>query len=399
MLTTAGTLAFADWPQWRGPNRDGLIRNFTAPASWPDQLKLKWKTRVGVGHSSPVTDTASAYLHSRIDDQEAISGFDIQSGKVLWQDKYPVQYTMNPAATGHGKGPKSTPVIADGRLYTFGITEVVSCYQLPAGKLLWRQQLGKPYKQSAPDFGTAMSPLVDGELLIVYAGGVDQGALLALDRKTGAKRWSWAGDPPAYASPIVITASGTRQIVTQSRSNIISVSAASGELLWKIPFTTEYDQNIITPVAYNDLLIFSGLDKGVFAIRPAKRGSQWATEQVWINKDVPMYMSSPVLSGDLLFGLTHKNRGQFFCIDAQNGQTKWKGEPRQGENAAILLAGAALLMLKDNGELVIARPGSNAFERIRVYRVADSPTWAQPAITGDAFLIKDAENLALWGIR
>ncbi len=399
MLTTVGTLAFADWPQWRGPNRDGLIRNFTAPASWPDQLKLKWKTRVGAGHSSPVTDAARAYLHSRIDDQEAISGFDIQSGKVLWQDKYPVQYTMNPAATGHGKGPKSTPVIADGRLYTFGITEVLSCYQLPAGKLLWRQQLGKPYKQSAPDFGTAMSPLVDGELLIVYAGGIDQGALLALDRKTGAKRWSWTGDPPAYASPIVITASGTRQIVTQSRSNIISVAAASGELLWKIPFTTAYDQNIVTPVAYKDLLILSGLDKGVFAIRPAKRGSQWATEQVWINKDAPMYMSSPVLSGDLLFGFTHKNRGQFFCVDAQSGQTKWKGEPRQGENAAILLAGGALLMLKDNGELVIARPGSSAFERIKVYKVADSPTWAQPAITSDGFLIKDAENLALWGIR
>jgi outer membrane protein assembly factor BamB len=399
LLTAAGSLAFADWPQWRGPNRDGIIKKFTAPASWPDQLKSKWKVRVGVGHSSPLTDGGRAYLHSRLDDQEVISGFDLESGKVIWQDKYPVQYTMNPAATGHGKGPKSTPVIADGRLYTFGITEVLSCYQLPAGKLLWRHQLGKPYKQSAPDFGTAMSPLVDGELLIVYAGGIEQGALLALDRKTGEKRWSWSGDGPAYASPIVITASGTRQIVTQSRSNIISVSAASGELLWKIHFTTEYDQNIITPLAYKDLLIFSGLDRGVFAVRPVKRGSQWAADQVWINKDTPMYMSSPVLSGDLLFGFTHKSRGQFFCIDAQNGQTKWRGEPRQGDNAAMLVAGGVMLLLKDNGELVVARPGSRAFEVIKVYKVADSPTWAHPGITSNGFLIKDAENLALWTVR
>jgi outer membrane protein assembly factor BamB len=318
---------------------------------------------------------------------------------LLWQDGYPVAYTMNPAATGHGKGPKSTPVIAGGKLYTFGITEVLSCYDIGKGKLLWRKDFSKEFKATSPTFGTAMSPIVDRGLLIVHAGTAGQGALIAFDATTGQEKWRWTGDGPAYASPIVVELGGARQVVTQSEGNIIGVAAESGKLLWKMPFTTAYVQNIVTPLLYKDTLIFSGLNKGVFAVKLIKRGDEWAAEQIWQNNEVAMYMNSPILHGNLLFGLSHKNRGQYFCLDASTGKTLWTSEGRQGENAAMLIAGGLIFSLDTNGDLILSKASAKGPETIKKYRAAESATWAHPAIVGRRVLIKDASTLALWSIE
>jgi hypothetical protein len=132
------------------------------------------------------------------------------------------------------------------------------------------------------------------------------------------------------------------------------------------------------------------------AVAVKKTGSQWSTQELWNNQDVSMYMNSPVLSGDLLFGFSHKNKGQFFCIDARTGATKWLGDPRQGDNAAMLIAGERLFLLKDDAELIIARANEKAFEPIRRYPVADSPTWAHPLLLEKGIVVKDAESLAFW---
>src|SRR5262249_39395240 len=228
-----------DWPRWRGANGDGVVAGFTAPKACPDQLKQRWKITVGVGHSSPLVIGNRVYQHSRQGENEVVAAYDLNTGKTVWQDSYPIAYTMNPAAMGHGKGPKSTPVVSDGKLYTLGITGVLSCYDAAKGKLLWRKEF-KEFKLNHPLFGTATS-------LIVHLGGNDNGALKALDAATGEEKWSWNGDGPAYATPIVVEIAGKRQIVTQSQQNIIGLWADNGALLWKIPFTTEYVQNIVTP--------------------------------------------------------------------------------------------------------------------------------------------------------
>lgn len=384
-----------DWTQWRGANRDGVIAGFTAPKTWPEQLKSKWKITVGAGHASPLIVGNRVYQHSRQGENEIVSALDIESGKTLWQDSYPVAYTMNSAATGHGKGPKSTPVASGGRLYTLGITGVFSCYDLAKGKLAWRKDFGQRFGEKAPDFGTAMSPMVDRGLVILHAGGDTKGGLVALDAATGNEKWAWTGDGPGYASPIVVEIAGKRQIVTQSRQNIIGIWADNGALLWKIPFDTEYVQNIVTPVVYNDLLIFSGINKGVFAVRVGWRDNKWATDTVWHNKEVSMYMNSPVVSGNLLFGMSHKNKGQFFCLDMANGKTLWTGDPRQGENAAMLIAGNTIFSLTNDADLIVTSATNKAATALKKYKVANSPTWAHPAISGKRILIKDENSLAL----
>src|SRR5262249_42157988 len=200
-----------EWPLSRGANGDGVVTGFTAPKAWPEQLKQRWKIAVGVGHSSPLVVGGSVYLHSRHGDNEVVAAYDLNTGKTRWQDSYPVDYTMNPAAAGHGKGPKSTPVYNDGKLYTFGITEILSCYDAAKGRRLWRKDFTKQFKSTSPDFGTATSPIIDRGLLIVYVGGSGAGALKAFDAATGQEKWSWNGDGPAYATPIVVEIAGKRQ--------------------------------------------------------------------------------------------------------------------------------------------------------------------------------------------
>jgi outer membrane protein assembly factor BamB len=399
MALTGAVSVGQDWPQWRGPNRDGIASSFTPPTAWPEKLKTVWKIQVGTGHSCPVVAGHRVYLLSRQAESEVASCFDVDTGKVLWRDSYPVGYEMNPAAVSHGKGPKSTSVVSDDRLYTLGIAGVLSCYDTATGKLRWRKEFAKQFKTTSPDFGTAASPIVWNGMLIAHVGGHDSGALMAFDGNTGEVRWRWNGDGPGYASPVIAEIGGTSQIVTQTQKSIAGFAAQTGELLWQIPFETEYVQNIVTPVVYKQTLILSGIDKGTMAIRAVKRAKKWETERIWDNQEVSMYMSSPVVRGDYVFGFSHKRKGQFFCIDARTGKTLWTDNGRDGDNAAIVGADQYLFLLTDGADLIVARNNPKQFEVLKKYSVAESPTWAHPVIVGNGVLIKDASTLALLSLQ
>ena len=396
LLPACALLIAADWTGWRGPHRDGVL--VAEPKNWPEKLNLKWKVTVGEGHSSPILAAGSIYVFARQDGQETVLSIDPSNRAVRWRQQYPAPYQMNPAAAAHGEGPKATPLYANGRLYTLGISGILSSFDAETGKLRWRKEFSRQFKSTSPMFGTAMSPLVDGALLIAHVGGHDSGALTAFDLETGNVKWSWNGDGPAYASPIAVELGGVRQIVTQTQQNIIGVAANSGKLLWKIPFTTQYVQNIVTPVVYRDTLILSGLAKGVMAVRLVRKGDEWSPQTVWRNEEASMYMNSPVVMGDLVFGFSHLKRGQFFCLDARTGGTLWTGPPRQGENAAMLISPGSLVALTNDSQLLIAKPSGKSFDVIRRYTVADSPTWAHPLVLPDGVVIKDAKTLARWSV-
>jgi len=385
-----------DWNQWRGPARTGAAVGFKAPAAWPDRPKQMWKVQAGSGHASPIVAEGRVYLLSRIGEQETVTAWDLGTGKEIWRQAYDAPYQMHPAATAHGKGPKSTPVHDRGRLYTFGIGGILSAWQAQDGRLLWRRDFRKDFPSTSPDFGVSMSPIVAGSLLIVHAGGSGNGALMALEVASGDAKWSWKGDGPAYASPVIAEFGGTRQVITQSQRRIIGLSLTNGRLLWEIPFTTEFEQNIVTPVVVNDLVVYSGISRPTTAVRITQLQGRWQTEQVWQNADVPMYMSSPVESGGHLFGLTNRNRGQFFCIDARTGKTMWTTRGREAENAALVTAGGLVMAATTEGELVIARNSPKQFDVVKRYTVAESPVWAHPAPVGTGVLIKDALTLAYW---
>jgi len=382
-----------EWSQWRGPQRDGTA-TMSVPADWPATLTRRWELAVGAGHSSPVVTGDRVVVHARQGDREVTRAVALDTGKEIWRDEYAAPYAVNSAARAHGAGPKSTPAVAGGRVFTFGIGGVLSALDLKTGKMLWRT----PPPAVLPEFGTAMSPVVDGPLVIAHMGGVNSGALTAFDAATGKARWRWTGDGPAYASPVIATIGGTRHVITLTQKSIVSVDAATGALLWQTPFATAYDQNSVTPVVSGDLVIYSGLDNGVAAVRIARKGSQWTASPVWKNEQLPMYMSSPVVKGTTLYGLTHRNSGQFFALDLATGKTLWSTRGREGENAALIATSTHLLLSTTNAELIVARPNAAKFEEIRRYTVANSPVWAHPALAPRALLIKDADKLICWSM-
>jgi len=382
-----------DWPQWRGPRRDGVAA-LTAPKAWPATLKKRWEVPVGAGHSSPVVSGNRVIVHTRQGEREMTRALDLKTGKELWRSDYAAPYTVNPAAAGHGPGPKSTPVVANGRVYTFGISGILSAHDLMAGTLLWRS----PAPPAPPEFGTAMSPIVEAGMVIVHVGANDKGALTAFDADTGKQRWQWTADGPAYASPIIADFTGTRQLVTQSENAVIGVNVATGRLLWQVPFKTNFDQNSVTPVVVRDLVIYSGLDNGTTAVRIGRNQLAWTAQPLWKNEQISMYMSSPVVSGNTLYGMSHRNRGQVFAMDLVTGKTLWTTPGREAENASVMLAGPLLLLSTTNAELIVARADPAKFEEIERYTIADSAVWAHPAIAGNAILVKDVDKLMCWEV-
>jgi outer membrane protein assembly factor BamB len=395
-LVIIASAVCADWNQWRGPNRDGKVVGFQLPNPLPKQLTRRWKVEVGAGHSSPLVVGGSVFVFTRQGDNEVVRCLELATGEEVWRQSYPAPYEMNPAAQGHGKGPKSTPVYADGWLYTLGISGILSCFDAKTGKVVWRREFSQSFKTTSPLYGAAMSPMVDNGLLIAHVGGHDDGALAAFDVRTGAVRWRWAGDGPGYASPIMVNIGGVRQVITQTQRMCVGVSAQNGQLLWSIPFKTTYDQNAVTPVAVGDTIVFGGMRQPTFAVRVRNNGSQWTAERIWQTTDATFYMSSPVASGNRLYGMSEKRGGQMCSIDAASGKVEWTGDARFGENAAVFDAGSALLALTTNSTLHVFQKNGTALHEVARYRVADSPTWASPAFAGNRVLIKDATSLALW---
>jgi len=397
--TLLSSIAVAqDWTQWRGPNRDGRVTGASLPQNWPATLKEEWRVTVGIGHATPVVSDGRIYVFARQGEEEVLLCLDAASGKEIWRSAQPIDYQMHPAAMGHGKGPKSTPLVNKGNVYTFGITGVISCHDAKTGKLKWRE-LSKQFPNTSPLFGTAMSPVIDNGLLIAHLGGHDKGALTAFDSETGAVKWSNEVDGPAYASPMIVTLAGVRQVVNHTQKEFVGVDAATGKLLWRLPAKSEYEENSITTIPYKDTLIFSREGMGLTAIRLEKENGQIVPREVWGNKEQQLYLSSPVLQGNTLYGMSAMKKGQFFALDADTGKMLWLSEGRMGENAAILnLNDKAILMLTNDAKLIVLPAGAKAYAPVASYTVAKSPTWAHPVVVGKRIFIKDETTLAVYSM-
>ena len=386
--TTAAQSGRFDYPQWRGLHRDGGASGFVEPPAWPAALKRQWTVQVGEGYATPLIVGDRVFVFTRRNDDEMITSLDAETGSVLWQTTYAAPYDMFAATTVHGPGPRATPLFVDGKLFTLGISGIVSALDAANGRLLWR--IPRPAEQ--PFYGTASSPAADGDLVFVHTGNYD--ALTAFDADTGAVAWSTAGTF-TYSSPLIVELAGVRQVVSVSEDHVAGLSAHDGVLLWTYPFASPYT-HAITPIEHAGRIIVSAQNMGIRALQPHRHETGWVVETLWRNDDVSTAMTNPVVVADTLFGLSERRRGQFFALDSDTGATLWLGPPRQAENTAIVKTGRFLFLLNDDAELIVARASRTGFEPVVRYTVADSATWAQPAISGDRFFVKDVETLTLW---
>ncbi len=399
LLGLTAPLAGQDFPQWRGPQRDGRVSSFDIPQTWPARLTRVWSIDVGLGHASPIVVGDRVWLFAREDGDEVLGSYELATGRAASRAGYPAPYQMHEAAVDHGPGPKSTPVSAGGMVVTLGISGILSGHSAEGGSRAWQRRFDDAFESTSPTYGAAMSPLVEDGRVIAHVGGSGDGALGAFDLATGKTIWMWRGDGPGYASPIVADVDGVRQVITQSEQHVIGVDFETGSELWKIPLKTPYSQNSVTSVVAGDRLYYSGLDQGLHAVRLSRAAGSWGAEPIWSLRDVSLYMSSPVLDDGVLFGLSHLRKGQLFAVDAATGKVTWKSPGRQAENAAVLWVGGAWLVLTDAGELEVLERQGDRFVTLASYDVADTPTWAHPALSGDLILVKARSSLSAWRVH
>ena len=293
----------------------------------------------------------------------------------------------NPAAA-HGSGPKATPLFHEGKLFTLGISGIVTAFDAANGEIRWRT----PEPAEVPFFSAASSPVGVGHLVIVHPG--NYGPLTAFDTDSGTVQWT-AGDDGFFMSPTVATLGGIQQVISVTQKAVMGVSVPGGRVLWEYPWTGGGTGGTM-PVLSGETVIASASGTGTIAIQPVRQGDQWVVKTRWETREVSVYLSNPVVVDDTLFGLSERASGQFFALDARDGKVLWLGSPRETANSAVAKAGNVLFLLNDDAELIVARASRTGLVPLRRYMVADSPTWAQPAISGNRFFIKDASTLALW---
>ena len=394
IATGHGQAPIRDWPQWRGPSRTGEISRANAPAKWPASWQQRWRAEVGEGYASPVVSGGRVFVHSRRDPQEVVVALDAATGKPVWEQRYEAAFAKNQYANAMAKGPNATPLVSEGRLFTFGVTGILTAWDAAAGRQLWQKDFSKTVDSSKLFCGTAASPILAHGLVVIQVGSdVHGGQIIGLDPATGTAKWTWKGPGPGYASPILVDIAGTSQLVTMTNSSVVGVEARTGAALWSVPFPDEWHENIVTPVWTGTHLIVSGTRQGTQGYTVVRTGGVWAASKAWTNQDVAMYMSSPVLADGVLFGLSAKRKGQFVALDAQTGALKWSSEGRDADHASVLFTSTHVVYLTSTGGLFLVRRDAGTYVREQQYEVAKSSTYALPLfVEGDLF-VRDATGV------
>jgi outer membrane protein assembly factor BamB len=382
-----------NWPQFRGINRDCRVEGFKLPSTWPAEIKPEWKVTVGTGDATPVLSGNRIYLNTRQGDQEVVLCLDAKSGKELWKDQYPCP-AVTGAATSH-PGPRSTPVVSEGKVITLGVSAILSCYDSNTGKLLWRKD--NP-GGAVPQFFTGMSPIVIDKLCITHLGTKDNGEILALNINTGKEVWKWTGDGPAYASPSVMKMDKKKHLIFITEKNLLAIDMADGKMVWQIPTPLQQRYfNSASPYIDGNIIYYTGQGTGIKAVSVKKSGSIYTTNELWSNTEVGTKWNTPVLKNGYIYGFSDQKR--IFCLNASTGQTTWVDNVVNSDFSTIVDCGSVLIGLTSTGNLLVFKPDPKAYSEIAKYKVAETTVYAFPIITGDLIYIKDADTLMLYSLK
>jgi outer membrane protein assembly factor BamB len=391
VLACARAAFSQDWPQWRGPGLDGRAAGFVAPETWPKELTQKWKVAVGQGDTTPALVADKLYVFGRQDANEVIVCLKAEDGKEVWRNAYAAPAIGGPAAGAHS-GPRSSPAVSAGKVCTLGISGIVSCVDAASGKTLWRKD---DFSGAWPRFYTSSSPLIVDGLAVVQLGGPTGGGIVAYDLATGEPKWKWTGDGAAYASPVVMTADGVKQVVALTDKMVVGVGLADGKLLWQIPFAPSgMAYNAATPIIDGQTVIYTGQGRGTKAVKIAKQGDTFEAKELWANAGLAPQYNTPVLKDGFLYGLSEK--GLFFCINAKTGETVWTDTTSRRSFGAIVDGGSCLLALPQSSQMIVFKANDKAYTEVASVKVADKGTYAFPVLAGKRIFVRDQDSVILW---
>jgi outer membrane protein assembly factor BamB len=314
-----------------------------------------------------------------------VQAHELTSGRLRWRVAYPAKYEATDAKGVYGDGPRSTPIVHDGRVFTFGIKEVLHAIDSETGRILWRIDFSRRYGTEPPGYGAASSPMIFGRLLLVPAGE----RVFAVDWHSGSVVWRAKCDS-FYSSLIAAELAGRPQIVAFTRYRLLGLDPYTGRRLWSHRYPSPYGTNIATPVVWKDRVVISSFHQGTRALRVFARDGRSTIEPVWHTRNFKAYLTSPVVHGDHLFGL--EEGGRLFCLNLNDGHTEWSAG-NFSDFGTLTIVGDQLLILTGYGEVTAVEASPRGYRELGQREVATSATWAPLVVTSGCLFVRDKKEL------
>ncbi|WP_372949319.1 PQQ-binding-like beta-propeller repeat protein [Mariniphaga sp.] len=392
ILLSCGKETGSEWPGWRGPNRDGVVKNFQSPAKWPAELTKVWTQNVGFCDASAALADGHIFLHVKQGENEVSLCLDAESGEEIWQTVNNVSPEVTGGAAPH-PGPRSTPYVSAGKVYTLGVGGVLNCLNAKTGELIWKNN----ENTEMPDFFVGMSPLLVDNKCIVHLGGKN-GSMVAFHAETGEKVWTIDNEPATYSSPVIMKIGNEQVLAVQTETELLGVSL-EGNVLWRIPTPGERRfYNSSTPVVAGQIIYIAGQGIGTKSFKIEKSGNEFSWTENWHNPEFGVSFNTPVLKNGYLYG--HESRlGKLFCLNAATGETAWADTTAHNRFASILDLGNEMLSLTGKGDLIVYEPNPEKYVEKAIYKVSSTDVYAHPLVSGNRIYIKDKENLTCWEVK
>ena len=377
------------WTSFRGPDRDGGYRQQHVRTDWGAALTPLWKQPVGGGHGSFVIAEGRAFTIEQRGGRELAAAYDLATGRELWTSAWNARFQSGMG----GDGPRATPTWHDGRLYVLGATGEFRALDAASGRTLWHTDILRDAGAVNIEHGLSNSPLVVDNIVVVQPGGDNGQSVVAYDRLSGKRVWSALDDRTSYASPMLVTVAGLRQILTFTETRLVGLSPENGSLLWEFPWTTGI--NAAQPLITAPDRVFISSDFGA-AMLQVSAGADGALtpRELWRTNKMNNKFTSPVLHEGFIYGL---DESILACIDASTGDLKWKGG-RYGYGQ-VMLASGHLIVLTEEGELALVRAEPKAHQEITRFPAIAGKTWNHPAMSDGILLVRNAEEMAAFNLR
>lgn len=387
-LTAAGQSS--DWARFRGPSATGISPETGIRKSWKETPpKLIWKTAMADdGYAGPSVASGVVYIiDHKGKESDVVRAISITTGKDIWTYSYPDTQGAN-----YGFA-RATPVVDGTRVYTLGRMGLLNCLNAKTGKLIWSKNILTEFKGQNPHWFYSMSPVVDGNQVVVCPGGPDA-AMVALDKTTGSTIWAGGGsDIPGYATPVVATINGKRQYVVFTGVSMIGVDAKTGALLWRQPWKTSYDINGAAAIVMGDSVYISsgyGHGSGLAQITPD------GVKMKWESKEMQCRFSSPILLNGSIYGVSEP--GELVCADPETGAVKWK---QPGFDFGGLLAIDGVLIAADGkgGDLVMVNPTPDGYKEMGRFNPLGGQSWTAPIVSNGSLIVRNKSTLACYALK
>ncbi len=385
----SGVRAGTNWPGFRGPNRDGVVRGAQIDTNWSKSPPVEiWRRQIGPGWSSFAVDGDLLYTQEQRGNKEVVACYNINTGKPVWKHLDAARFWESNA----GAGPRGTPTLNNKRVYTFGATGILNALDAGTGAVLWSRNAAHDTKAKVPGWGFSSSPLVVGDVVVVATAGT----LAAYDSATGAPRWAGPDGGSGYSSPHLVTIHGVPQILLLSGPGAVSVAPADGKVLWRHQLSQ--NARIVQPAitAEGDVLVHDGEGNAMRRLAVASGPSGWTVQERWESFGLNPYFNDFIVHKGHAFGFSGSG---IACIDLNNGERKWKGGSYGNGQLVALPDQDLLIVLSEKGELVLVGATPGQFTELARFPAITGKTWNHPVLAGDVLLVRNGEEMAAFRLK